>query len=118
MAQENNIAVTGYSTFGPQSFLELDNPDALGAQPLFDSDIIKTIAAKYGRSAGAVLLRWCTQRNIIVIPKSNSVERLEQNLGCCTFDLTEEEINQISSLDRGLRFNCPNTLGRPIRIFT
>lgn len=118
MAQENNIAVTGYSTFGPLSFMELDNSTAKGAKPLFECDVVKTIAAKYGRSPGAVLLRWCTQRNIIVIPKSNSVDRLRQNLECCTFDLTGEEINQISGLDLGLRFNSPNTLGRPIRIFT
>ncbi|KAH7324779.1 NAD(P)H-dependent D-xylose reductase [Stachybotrys elegans] len=118
MAQENNIAVTGYSTFGPQSFIELNNQSAKDVQPLFESDVVKSIAAKHGKSAGAVLLRWCTQRNIIVIPKSNSVERLKQNLDCCSFDLSEEEIEQISGLNIGLRFNFPNTLARPIRIFT
>ncbi|KAI1877093.1 uncharacterized protein JN550_001165 [Neoarthrinium moseri] len=118
MAQENNIAVTGYSTFGPLSFLELNNPQAKNAKPLFEVDIVKNIAEKYGKTPGQVLLRWCTQRNIIVIPKSNSVDRLKQNLECCSFDLTEDELKQISTLDLGLRFNCPNTLQRPIRIFT
>ncbi|KEY64034.1 hypothetical protein S7711_07397 [Stachybotrys chartarum IBT 7711] len=118
MAQENNIAVTGYSTFGPQSFIELDNPDAKKATPLFETDVVKSIAAKHGKSAGAVLLRWCTQRNIIVIPKSNSVERLKQNLDCCSFDLSDDELKQISDLNINLRFNYPNSLARPIRIFT
>ena len=118
MAQENGIAVTGYSTFGPQSFLELGNADAQGIKPLFETDIVKGIAAKHGKSAGQVLLRWCTQRNIIVIPKSNSVDRLKQNLSLFDFQLTEEEIKQISSLNRGLRFNSPSGLARPIRIFT
>jgi D-xylose reductase len=118
MAQENNIAVTGYSTFGPLSFLELDNETAHNAKPLFENDTVKSIAAKHNVSPGQVLLRWCTQRNIIVIPKSNSVERLKQNLACCTFDLTQEELKSLSSLNINLRFNNPGTLGRPIRIFT
>ncbi|KAI1491690.1 NAD(P)H-dependent D-xylose reductase [Biscogniauxia mediterranea] len=112
IAQENNIAVTGYSTFGPQSFLELNHAGARKAKPLFEVDTVTSIAAKHGRSPGQVLLRWCTQRNIIVIPKSNSVERLKQNLESSTFDLTAEEIEQISSLNMGLRFNVP-----PINIF-
>ncbi|KAI5921566.1 NAD(P)H-dependent D-xylose reductase [Camillea tinctor] len=112
MAQENNIAVTGYSTFGPQSFIEMNHAGALKAKPLFEVDAVTSIAAKHGKSPGQVLLRWCTQRNIIVIPKSNSVERLKQNLESSTFDLTKEEIEQISALNLGLRFNIP-----PINIF-
>lgn len=118
MAQENGIAVTGYSTFGPLSFLELGNADAQGVKPLFETDVVKGIAAKHGKSPGQILLRWCTQRNIIVIPKSNSVDRLKQNLSLFDFNLSEDEIKQISGLDIGLRFNNPATLGRPIRIFT
>lgn len=111
VAQENGIAVTGYSTFGPQSFLELGNAAAEGVKPLFETDVIKAIAAKHGKSAGQVLLRWCTQRNIIVIPKSNNVDRLKQNLSLFDFELTDDEIKQISGLDRGLRFNNPADIG-------
>lgn len=117
MARENNIAVTGYSTFGPLSFLELGSEKAKNAGPLFENDVVKAIAAKHGKTPGQVLLRWCTQRDIIVIPKSNSVDRLKQNLDCCSFDLSKEELDQISSLDQGLRFNNPATLQTPIRIF-
>ncbi|KAI1270507.1 NAD(P)H-dependent D-xylose reductase [Xylariaceae sp. FL1019] len=116
MAQENNIAVTGYSTFGPLSFLEMDHAGAKDTQPLFEVDAVKKIAEKHGKSPGQVLLRWCTQRNVIVIPKSNSVDRLKQNLENCTFDLSKEEIDEISTLNRGLRFNNPGGMG--IRIFT
>ena len=65
MAQEEGIVVTGYSTFGPQSFLELPpafRKRAADVPMLFDSSIIKKIAEKHGRSAGQVLLRWATQR--------------------------------------------------------
>ncbi|KAI1386634.1 Aldo/keto reductase [Hypoxylon trugodes] len=114
LARENNITVTGYSTFGPQSFLEMDHAVAKTIKPLFETDAVKSVATKHGKSPGQVLLRWCTQRGIIVIPKSNSVERLKQNLESSTFDLSEDEIKQISALNVNLRFNNPPA---PIRIF-
>jgi len=54
-----------------------------------------------------VLLRWATQRGLAVIPKSNDPERLVQNLDVCSFDLTKKELDAISALDHGLRFNDP-----------
>ncbi|KAI2625216.1 NAD(P)H-dependent D-xylose reductase [Xylaria nigripes] len=115
MAQENNIAVTGYSSFGPQSFLELKNEVALQAKSLFEVDVIKNIAKKHGMTPGQVVLRWNTQRNITVIPKSNKVDRLKENLESLNFKLSEEEIKQISDLNKNLRFNDPEEMG--FRIF-
>lgn len=119
MAQENKIAVTAYSSFGPQSFLEISNKRATGAQGLFEVDAIKAIADKYKVTPAQVLLRWATQRGVAVIPKSNSQHRLKQNLEVNGFDLTAEEIESISDLDRGLRFNDPGFYlpQRPLRIF-
>ena len=119
MAQENGITVTAYSTFGPQSFIELDNKRAKGVAPLMEVPLIKQLAEKYGRTPGQVLLRWCTQRGIIVIPKSTKPDRQLQNLDCCSFDMTQDELDDISMLDRGLRFNDPGfSHGAPYRIFT
>lgn len=115
MCQENGVAVTAYSSFGPQSFLELKNPRALGIGPLFESDAVAAAARRASKTPAQVLLRWATQRDIIVIPKSNNAERLAQNLDSVDFDLTEEEIKSISALDRGLRFNDPADFG--LRIF-
>ncbi|KAI0870680.1 NAD(P)H-dependent D-xylose reductase [Hypoxylon argillaceum] len=114
LAQGNGIAVTGYSSFGPQSFLELNNKDAVNAKSLFEVDVVKSIAEKHGKTPSQVLLRWNTQRNIVVIPKSNNVDRLKQNLESVNFDLTDEEIKQISALNKGLRFNNPDAFGFPI----
>jgi D-xylose reductase len=101
------IAITAYSSFGPQSFLELGSQKAKDTPLLFDHDTIKSIADKHSKSPAQVLLRWSTQRGIAVIPKSNNQSRLAQNLDVCNFDLSEDEIKQISSLDKGLRFNNP-----------
>ena len=70
MAQEEGIVVTGYSTFGPQSFLELPpafSKRAVDVPMLFDSPVIKKIAEWHGRSSGQVLLRWATQRQVLSI---------------------------------------------------
>ncbi|KAM0327970.1 hypothetical protein ACHAQA_005369 [Verticillium albo-atrum] len=119
MARESGIVVTAYSTFGPQSFLELGNERARGIQPLLEVPLVQRIAERHGRTPGQVLLRWCTQRGIVVIPKSMREERVRENLDCCGFDLEEGELEAISGLDRGLRFNDPGvTHGESVRIFT
>lgn len=115
MCQENDIAVTAYSSFGPQSFLELKNKRALDVGPLFENPTVAGIAKKHGKTPAQVLLRWATQRDIIVIPKSNNSERLAQNLDSVGFDLTAEELASIAALDKGLRFNDPADFG--LRIF-
>lgn len=122
LAQENNIVVTAYSSFGPQSFVELPgifSKRAQGAELLMDSQLIKSLAEKYGKTPAQILLRWATQRGIAVIPKSNNPGRLAQNLDVLSFDLTEGEIESISGLDRGLRFNDPGFYlpNKPLRIF-
>lgn len=102
-----DIQVTGYSTFGPQSFVELGHPAVSKCVPLFENPVVTKIAANYKVHASKVLLRWATQRGILVIPKSNKKERLIENLNVNDFDLTESEISQISGLDINLRFNNP-----------
>lgn len=106
-AQKHGIAVTAYSSFGPLSFLELELKHAYDTPPLFEHEVIKGVAEKYGRTPAQVLLRWATQRHIAVIPKSNDPTRLAQNLQVTDYDLEKEEIQAISGLDKGLRFNDP-----------
>lgn len=67
MAQLHSIIVTAYSSFGPQSFLEL--PEVFSAKAkniptLFEAEPIPTLAKKYGVTHAQILLRWATQRQI------------------------------------------------------
>lgn len=57
--------------------------------------------------------------DIAVIPKSNNPGRLAQNLDVLNFDLTQQEIESISALDKGLRFNDPGHYlpNHPLHIF-
>ncbi|ODQ68886.1 hypothetical protein LIPSTDRAFT_76630 [Lipomyces starkeyi NRRL Y-11557] len=122
LAQENGIVVTAYSSFGPQSFLELPSDfsdKANSVSPLFLNPAVTTLAHRYGKTPAQILLRWATQRGIAVIPKSNSKERLLQNLDVTNFDLEEDDIAAISKLEIGLRFNDPGEylVTSPLRIF-
>jgi len=106
-AQSQGIAITAYSSFGPQSFLELDMQRAKDTPLLMDNATVKRIAGKHGKTAAQVLLRWATQRDIAVIPKSNNQGRLAQNLDVTAWDLDKGEVDEISGLNRSLRFNDP-----------
>ena len=114
LCKSRGIAVTAYSSFGPQSFLELDMQKAHDTPLLFDHSTIKEIAEKHSKTPAQVLLRWTTQRGIAVIPKSNNQARLAQNLDVCNFELAKDEIEKISALDKDLRFNNPTNVSAPI----
>lgn len=106
-AQSQGIAITAYSSFGPQSFLEMDMQRAKDTPLLMDNVIIKKIADKHNKTPAQVLLRWATQRDVAVIPKSNNPGRLAQNLDVTGWDLEKNEIDDISGLNQNLRFNDP-----------
>ena len=105
--QAQGIVVVAYSSFGPQSFIELNSKTAQDTPPLFTHPTIKKIAAAHDVSTAQVLLRWATQNDVCVIPKSSKKERLLQNLKSDSFDLTETELDEIDGLDQHLRFNDP-----------
>ncbi len=76
-------------------------PFAEGKHGIFTLPLLTEIGAKYGKSAAQVVLRWNTQRGVIVIPKSIHRNRMEQNIDIFDFTLTDEEMAAIASLDRG-----------------
>ncbi|TFK23385.1 D-xylose reductase [Coprinopsis marcescibilis] len=107
LAKEKNIVVTAYSSFGPLSFVELGWDSAHSTPPLFENPVITGIAKKHGKTPAQVLLRWATQRGLAVIPKSYSPQRLRENLEHINFNLTEDELKQITGLNKDIRFNNP-----------
>ena len=96
------------------SYLELDQKLAHGTPTLLEHPTIKKIADAKQKTTSQILLRWATQRGLAVIPKSNNQGRLQQNLECCAFDLSDSEIKEISALDKNLKFNAPHNYGIPL----
>ena len=76
-------------------------PFAEGQKNLFSNEVFSGIGAKYGKSAAQVVLRWNYQRGVVTIPKSVHKDRMEQNISIFDFALTEEEMEQIGTLDEG-----------------
>ena len=72
-----------------------------GRYDAFSNEVLKKIALKHNKSIGQVMLRWNVQRGVVVIPISTHIERIQENSDIWDFALSEEEMNQISSLDRG-----------------
>ena len=83
---------------------------------LFENPTIVKIAEKHGKTPAQVLLRWATQRGVAVIPKSNNQGRLRQNLDVTGWELGGEEVESISGLDRGMRFNDPVNVSGVLRV--
>lgn len=68
---------------------------------LFGDETIKSIAEAHGVSSAQVILRWDLQRGIVVIPGSGNPDHIKENLDLFGFELTEDEMEQITMLDRG-----------------
>ncbi|KAJ6503379.1 NADP-dependent oxidoreductase domain-containing protein [Mycena vitilis] len=115
LAKTLGIAVTAYSSFGPQSYVELAADQ--GAPSLLTHDVIASLSKQYQKSPAQVLLRWATQRDIAVVPKSNDHKRLMENLDSESFDLKSEEIKAISAMNFNLRLNNPVDMDPRMAIF-
>lgn len=76
-------------------------PLAEGRNGLFTNRTLTAIGAKYGKTPAQAALRWLTQRNIIVIPKTTHKERMIENLSIFDFTLTDDDMSAIAALDLG-----------------
>ena len=74
-------------------------PFAEGKNEIFNNEILSKIGIAHNKSVAQVILRWLTQRNIIAIPKSVKKERMVENFDIFDFDLTEQEMETIKTLD-------------------
>lgn len=82
---ERNIALEAYSPLG--------TGDHLG------DERVGEVAERLGRTPAQVLLRWCIERDVIVLPKSVHRERIEENAAVFEFELSEEDIAMLDTLD-------------------
>jgi diketogulonate reductase-like aldo/keto reductase len=78
--------------------LEAYSPLGTGRH-LGDATVTRT-AERLERTPAQVLLRWCVQREIPVIPKSTHRERIEENAQIFDFTLTDEDMAALDALDR------------------
>src|SRR5690554_604701 len=102
-AQSQGLQVTGYSNFGPASYVELGSAAAQSVVPLFKEDRLTKIAAQHKKTVAQVILRWLVQNKISVIPKSSNPARISQNADIFNFDLSAQEMETIDGMNIPLR---------------
>jgi 2,5-diketo-D-gluconate reductase A len=91
--------------------LEYDNSHSILTQAwsplargkILEEDMLAELAQSHGKSVAQVVLRWHIQRGVAVIPKSNSMERITENMNVFDFELSEQEIVSISALNSNFR---------------
>ncbi|MFB5661964.1 aldo/keto reductase [Alteribacillus sp. HJP-4] len=83
-------------------FVESWSPLHQGGEALKE-DIIVKIAEAQSKTPAQVILRWHLQNNCIVIPKSVTPSRIEENFDVFDFELRKEDMDAINGLDRGER---------------
>ncbi len=72
-----------------------------GRHKPFEEEILKGIAKTHAKTVAQVILRWNLQRGVTVIPKSVKQARIEENFDVWDFNLSNEEMSKINSLDLG-----------------
>ncbi len=81
--------------------LESWAPFAQGRNNLFNNELLKVLSGKYNKSIAQVVLRWLIQREVVAIPKSANVKRVNENFNVFDFELSSDDMATIKSLDKG-----------------
>lgn len=95
---QQNVSKEWHDKYGVS--LEAWAPFGEGRGNMFELPELKEVAEKYNKTVAQIILRWHIQRGIIVIPKTTHKERMEENYNIFDFELTETDMNVISSLDK------------------
>ncbi len=75
-----------------------------GDKSLINEPLFAALGEKYGKSSAQIILRWHTQMGFVVIPGSRNTAHIRDNLNILDFTLTDEEMDEISGLDKDQRY--------------
>lgn len=87
LMKENHVQIESWAPF------------AEGRNDLFQNEVLVSLAKKYNKSVAQLVLRWLTQRGVVVIPKSVHKERIIDNFNIFDFELSQEDMERIAALD-------------------
>jgi len=83
-----------------RSGVVLEAYSPLGTGRPLSNKVVAEVAARVGRTPAQVLLRWCVQHGVPVIPKSTHRERISENARIFDFALSDEDMARLDALDR------------------
>ena len=105
MTQVENIAIN--HNLGIQ--VEAWGPFGQGDIDILGDSLLQSLAEKYSKTASQIVLRWIVQRDLITIPRAKP-NHFAENLEVMTFELSHEDMDEISSLNKNLRSNAASKL--------
>jgi 2,5-diketo-D-gluconate reductase A len=105
----NQIQLSPYTTradsrsFHTEHGIVTESYSPLGASggELRNDPVVTEIAEAHGRSPTQVVLRWHVQHGLVAIPRSGNPGRIAENIDIFDFELTPEQMDRITALDRG-----------------
>lgn len=109
--QIERMAITAFSPLGAPSYVPLGMAKA--EDSVLKEPIVQSIAKQKSVTPAQIVLRWGVQRGTSIIPKTSNPERLSENIDLFDFELTQEEMQLISRLNRNQRFNDPGVFCEP-----
>ena len=96
--------------------LEAWYPLGHGNKELLENEYLVSLANKYNKNVGQIILRWHYQEGIISLPKSTNDERIKGNIDIFDFELTDEEMKNIQAMDTGKGTHDPEDLSNETRL--
>lgn len=97
------MTITAYASIGAPGYTSQNRAPEFKDLNILTDPVIVELAKKYEKTPAQICLNWSLNRNIIVIPKTTKVARLEENFNCYNFKLTAEEYESIAALDKRAR---------------
>lgn len=88
------------------AYCPLYAPGHLGAKAelnLFEEPVIQELAKKYEKTLAQIILRYLVQCEVIPIPKTDKLERLQSNMDIFDFCLTPDDFLKMRSLNKNKR---------------
>ncbi len=83
--------------------IQLEAWSPLGRGKMLDEPTLKELAAKYNKTVAQIILRWDLQCGIVTIPKSVKEQRIIENADIFDFELSNEDMSSIDSMNRNHR---------------
>ena len=103
--RESGIATIAFSPLGAESYIPIGM--AQPEESVLNQPAIRAATKRHAKSPAQIVLRFGVQRGYSVVPKTQRIERLAENLALFDFELSSGEMQAIATLSRGRRFNDP-----------
>lgn len=101
-AHNNGIAITAYAPLASRD--RPDNLKSFNEPQLLEHPVILAVADKHHATPAQILIAWQIQRDIIVIPKSTSEQRLKENYDAQNIHLDSNDMLEINKLNKDYRY--------------